>query len=76
MIKIEKLNKKFGEKRVIKDFSYEIPDGIMIAITGKSGCGKSTLLNILGLLDVDYDGKISVLDATAIQLKLAKYDSF
>lgn len=58
MIKIEKLNKKFGEKRVIKDFSYEIPDGIMIAITGKSGCGKSTLLNILGLLDVDYDGKI------------------
>jgi putative ABC transport system ATP-binding protein len=58
MIKIEKLNKSFGEKEVIKNFSYEIPDGIMLAITGKSGCGKSTLLNILGLLDIDYDGEI------------------
>lgn len=58
MIKIENLNKSFGEKEVIKNFNYEIPDGTMVAITGKSGCGKSTLLNILGLLDVDYDGKV------------------
>ena len=58
MIKIENLSKKFGENIVIKDFSYEITDGAMVAITGKSGCGKSTLLNILGLLDIDYSGRV------------------
>lgn len=58
MIKIENLNKSFGEKEVIKNFSYEIPNRVMVAITGKSGCGKSTLLNILGLLDIEYKGKV------------------
>lgn len=58
MIKIENLCKSFGEKEVIKNFSYEIPDGKMIAVMGKSGCGKSTLLNILGLLDTDYKGNV------------------
>lgn len=58
MIRIENLNKSFGEKEVIKNFSYEIPNRVMVAITGKSGCGKSTLLNILGLLDIEYKGKV------------------
>ena len=58
MIEINNLNKSFGEHHVIKDFSYKIDDGKMIAIKGKSGSGKSTLLNILGLLDVDYSGEV------------------
>ena len=32
--------------------------GSMVALCGPSGSGKSTLLNILGLLDMDYKGKI------------------
>ncbi|MEG2322110.1 MAG: ABC transporter ATP-binding protein [Bacilli bacterium] len=58
MIKIENLTKEFGKNIVIKDFNYQIPDGTMIALMGKSGCGKSTFLNMLGLLDVNYNGKI------------------
>lgn len=58
MIEINNLNKSFGEHHVIKDFSYKIDDGKMIAIKGKSGSGKSTLLNVLGLLDVDYSGEV------------------
>lgn len=58
MIKIENLNKSFGDKQVIKDFNFEISNGSMVAVTGKSGCGKTTLLNILGLLDIEYDGKV------------------
>lgn|SRR5574344_2079 len=58
MIKIENLTKSFGEKVVINNFNYEINEGNIVAIMGKSGCGKSTFLNILGLLDLDYDGKV------------------
>lgn len=58
MIKVENLEKSFGNKNIIKDFNYEFLDGKMTAIVGKSGCGKTTLLNILGLIDIDYKGKV------------------
>lgn len=58
MIKIENLSKKFKENVLFKDFSCQINDHDFIAITGVSGCGKTTLLNMLGLLDLDYQGYI------------------
>ena len=51
IIKVEKLNKSFGNQHVLKDLSFEVETNEMIALMGKSGTGKSTLLNILGLLD-------------------------
>lgn len=58
MIKIEKLSKSYGKKQVLNNFNYTINKGTITAITGKSGCGKSTLLNIIGLLDMEYEGEI------------------
>lgn len=58
MIEIKGISKAFGQKKVLENFSYKVEYGKMIAIIGQSGSGKSTLLNILGLLDVDYDGEI------------------
>lgn len=37
-----------------------IKRGEMVALCGPSGSGKSTLLNILGLLDMDYQGSIQI----------------
>lgn len=51
IIKVEKLNKSFGNQHVLIDLSFEVETNEMIALMGKSGTGKSTLLNILGLLD-------------------------
>ncbi|BDD38665.1 MULTISPECIES: ABC transporter ATP-binding protein [Streptococcus] len=51
MLKLNGINKSFGKKNVLKDFSLSIKKGEMVAITGPSGCGKSTLLNIIGLID-------------------------
>ncbi|WP_156021804.1 ABC transporter ATP-binding protein [Streptococcus ruminantium] len=51
MLKLNGINKSFGKKSVLKDFSLSIKKGEMVAITGPSGCGKSTLLNIIGLID-------------------------
>ena len=53
-LKIEKLNKSFGNNHVLKDISFEVHEGETLAILGPSGCGKSTLLNLIaGLENLD-----------------------
>ena len=51
---------QLGSQQVeaLKKIEGFIIKGSMIALCGPSGSGKSTLLNILGLLDMDYKGKI------------------
>lgn len=44
--------------KALKKVEGFIIKGSMVALCGPSGSGKSTLLNILGLLDMDYKGKI------------------
>ena len=40
--------------------NLEISEGEFVAMTGKSGSGKTTLLNILGGLDLCYQGEVQV----------------
>ena len=47
IVKIENLNKQFGEHIIFENFDLSVNEGEMIAIMGPSGCGKSTLLNII-----------------------------
>ena len=55
MIKIDELNKSFGDTAVFKEFSAEFEDGSVTCIMGSSGIGKTTLLRILMGIE-DYDG--------------------
>ena len=47
MLKIEHLNKRFGEKEVLRDLNLEIPDGTVFGLVGINGAGKSTLLRLI-----------------------------
>ncbi len=60
ILEIEDISKRFGEKQIIKDFSYIFQKGEKIGIVGPNGAGKSSLLNIInGLIKPD-QGKVVV----------------
>ncbi|MDO5707451.1 MAG: amino acid ABC transporter ATP-binding protein [Andreesenia angusta] len=58
MIKINKLNKSFGDNHVLKDISNEIRKGEVVVIIGPSGSGKSTFLRCMNLLEEPSSGEV------------------
>ena len=62
MLKIENLNKSFGDNHVLKDVNLDINKGEIVMITGESGVGKTTLIRCLCGLE-EYDaGKVIFLE--------------
>ena len=62
MIKIGNLNKSFGNQNVLKNISFEVSKGEIIAVIGPSGTGKSTLLRCMNYLEKPDSGKIEIGD--------------
>ena len=58
VLKIEKLEKSFGELHVLKGIDLEIRKGEVVCIIGASGSGKSTLLRCINLLEEADSGSI------------------
>lgn len=47
MLTVEKLNKAYGKKHVLKNISLSIPNGTCYGLIGPNGSGKSTLMKII-----------------------------
>lgn len=60
MIRIQNLNKYFGEKQVLKDINLEIKAGEVIRLIGPSGSGKSTLIRCMNYLEKPSSGSIYI----------------
>jgi polar amino acid transport system ATP-binding protein len=60
MIKIEKLNKYFGDLHVLNNIDLTVNAGEVICIIGPSGAGKSTLLRTVNHLEDFHSGKIYI----------------
>jgi putative ABC transport system ATP-binding protein len=71
-VQVEHVSKqyKLGEETVhaLKDISFNIDDGVFLAIAGPSGSGKSTMLNMIGCIDTPTSGRI-VIDGTDVSGK-------
>jgi polar amino acid transport system ATP-binding protein len=62
VIRIENLNKYFGEKHVLKNINLEIEKGEVVALIGPSGSGKSTLIRCIDYLEEPTSGNIYIDD--------------
>lgn len=60
IMEIKKLRKAYGDKLLVRDFTYTFNPGDRIGIAGPNGCGKSTFLNMLMEREKPDNGKIRV----------------
>ncbi|NHM30186.1 amino acid ABC transporter ATP-binding protein [Neobacillus terrae] len=60
MIKIENLNKSFGDLHVLKNINLEVFESDVVCLIGASGSGKSTLLRCLNFLEKKDNGNIII----------------
>jgi len=66
ILKAQNISKTYkkteGDINVLNKINISILSGEIVLLMGPSGSGKSTLLNILGTLDTEYSGNISIED--------------
>ena len=65
-IKLKKINFKYEDEYVLKNFSISVPKGKTVALVGQSGSGKSTIANLVTRFYDVNDGHIEI-DGTNIK---------
>ena len=69
-IKINDINKFYGNRQVLRNVSFEVPFASVYGLLGPSGCGKTTTVKIIsGILEAS-SGEAYVLDGKMPSLKL------
>jgi urea transport system ATP-binding protein len=62
VLRVEHVSAGYGETRVVRDVSLEVPDGSVVCLMGRNGVGKTTCLKaVIGLLRA-WDGRILLED--------------
>ena len=60
MIQASNIVKRFGDLEVLRGVDFSVSEGEIVAIVGPSGAGKTTLLQILGTLDLQDEGEVTI----------------
>jgi ABC-type Fe3+/spermidine/putrescine transport system ATPase subunit len=58
ILSIQHISKSFGSTQALKQVSFDVDKGEIVALLGPSGCGKSTLLSVIAGLEVPEDGAV------------------
>lgn len=75
IIKIEHLQKHFGNLEVLKDINFMVDKGEVVTIIGSSGSGKSTMLRCMNLLETPDGGEICIEGESIFEGNINKHRS-
>jgi len=76
VIKVNNIQKSFGELEVLKGITINVAKGEVVSIVGASGAGKTTLLQILGTLETPSYGELVISDQTVSNLSRTALANF
>ncbi len=60
VIEFDQVSKAFGDKYLIDDLSFKVPQGAIVGIIGPNGAGKTTLFNMINGTEQPDEGSITV----------------
>lgn len=66
IIKLENINKSYGDINTLKNITFDINEGERVGIIGANGAGKSTLINIINGNESADSGRIELAKGTRI----------
>jgi ABC-type sugar transport system ATPase subunit len=67
-VSFDRITKRFGDVRVVEEFSLDVADGELLVLVGGSGSGKSTILRMVAGLETVTTGTIRIGDRDITQL--------
>ena len=70
ILKVEHLNKRFGEIRAVDDVSLSIESGQFVSLVGANGAGKTSLCNVITAYVIPESGRVFFEDADITQLSI------
>src|SRR5258705_9180972 len=57
-VRLGAVTKRYGDRKVVSNISFEVAEGEFLALLGPSGCGKTTTLRLIAGLETPDAGEI------------------
>ncbi len=70
VLEVSHVSKNFDKLMVLKDISFQVEKGEVVAIIGPSGSGKSTLLRCINQLERADGGSVSIHGEYIFEMKM------
>ncbi|MCQ8894684.1 MAG: ABC transporter ATP-binding protein [Methanolinea sp.] len=61
MIVFDHVDKRFGEREILKDLSFQVERGEIFTLIGPSGSGKTTILRMIAMIENPSSGVITIM---------------
>ncbi len=71
-IELKSVSKRFGDVAVVKNVSFSVKDGELVALLGPSGGGKTTVLRMIAGLETPTEGDIFIRGQRVNDIKVQK----